>query len=155
LAREFLRRAIVMADLNRNVNVAPIPQTRLLLVDDDRYLTEALAASLEARLFHVRTAHSTRQGLTELALDHFDVAIIDWLMPDGNGAALLDFAKRRLPEMPVVVYSAHEGADAQSVVAKADGFVLKGGGERESSSPDCRHRTPRVLQPAAKTRDGA
>jgi DNA-binding NtrC family response regulator len=140
---------MIMPNLNQNVNVKTTPRMRLLLVDDDRYLTEALGANLEARLFDVRIANGTRQGLIELASDSFDAAIVDWLMPDGNGAALLDFAKSHFPEMPIVVYSAHDGADAQSVVAQADGFVLKGGSDEQLFNA-----LDRVLQ-AAKRREAS
>jgi two-component system, NtrC family, response regulator GlrR len=116
------RRASVISEVVTERTI----RAKVLLVDDDRYLVDSLAEQLEARCFAVLKAYSTQQGIIELAKDLFDAVIVDWLMPDGEGSLVIEFARQYYPEMRIIVYSAHEDADARSVVAKADGFVQKG-----------------------------
>ena len=93
-------------ELSDTTSVKP---TRLLLVEDDEYLAEVLAAPLiedQIRLTHAR------DGRTALALlDHesFDIALVDFAMPGMDGIELLERLKAnsRTRSMPVILLTAN------------------------------------------------
>ena len=100
---------------------------RILLVDDDRRVASALQELLEQRyLFEVRTAHTVEEATRELVLDRFDVVVVDWILPDGNGRDVLRHIQRFALDSAVIVFSAHPSSDSESTGAGAMQFVEKG-----------------------------
>lgn len=78
----------------------------LLLIDDDRELTELLAAWLGHEGFRVRACHdgdSARRALTEQAPD---AVVLDVMLPDGSGLELLKQLRSEHPTLPVLMLSA-------------------------------------------------
>ncbi|HWU86423.1 MAG TPA: response regulator [Kofleriaceae bacterium] len=87
---------------------------RILIVEDEPDLLEALAFALEDR-YEVRTAANGRGALELLAAESFDAMIVDLMMPVMSGAELiraLDAASRP----PIVVLSA--GRDLRETCAE-------------------------------------
>jgi two-component system, OmpR family, phosphate regulon response regulator OmpR len=76
--------------------------SRLLLLDDDRRLTEMVSGYLRNNGFEVSTAGSLADGREQLKQTVFDALLLDLMLPDGDG---LDFTRelrsqartRRLP----------------------------------------------------------
>jgi DNA-binding response OmpR family regulator len=62
---------------------------RLLIVEDDAELAQALGASLESRGFGVRVAHTLAEARAAIAETPPDMAIVDVILPDGDGVALI------------------------------------------------------------------
>ncbi|WP_455230932.1 response regulator transcription factor [Geopseudomonas aromaticivorans] len=78
----------------------------LLLIDDDRELTDLLAAWLGQEGFRVRACHdgvSARQALAEQAPD---AVVLDVMLPDGSGLELLKQLRSEHSELPVLMLSA-------------------------------------------------
>lgn len=102
--------------------------TRVVLVDDQRLVVEALARLLatEPDISVVATAGSLRD--LESGIPDFDVAIVDYLLPDGTGVEATRLMKRRLPEARVVILSAvtDDYAAARATNAGADAYLGKG-----------------------------
>ena len=61
----------------------------ILVVDDDRTVTETFAAALHREGFNVRTAMNAENGLREAASSHADAIILDLRMPLINGLGFL------------------------------------------------------------------
>jgi len=61
----------------------------LLLVEDDVDLADVLSLCLESRGFRVRTAHTLAEAREALTTAPPDMAIVDIVLPDGDGAALV------------------------------------------------------------------
>ena len=62
---------------------------RVLVVEDDAELLRTLEEELGARGFAVEKAETLAAGLAELDAADYDVAIVDLVLPDGNGIEIL------------------------------------------------------------------
>ncbi|THF61298.1 putative bifunctional diguanylate cyclase/phosphodiesterase [Pseudothauera rhizosphaerae] len=100
---------------------------RILIVDDD--------VALRRTLPHV-LAHSTRQfdecgtvaeALEKLAGTEYDLILLDYRLPDGNGLAVLDWLAERHRGEAVIMISGEDAIDAAigALRGGADDFVRK------------------------------
>jgi DNA-binding response OmpR family regulator len=62
---------------------------KILIVDDEPYITRALTLLLEKAGYKVCTAFNGIDGLAKLTAEQPDIAIIDVMMPGMNGLELL------------------------------------------------------------------
>jgi DNA-binding NtrC family response regulator len=102
--------------------------TRLLLVDDDAAVREALAFSLSDQGYDVTTAPGGREALIVVeSAPAFDVILTDLRMPGMSGMELLRALRERHVKTPVVVVTAYGSVDG-AVLALREGaadFVEK------------------------------
>lgn len=88
--------------------------TRILVVDDDAEIRTLLSEFLERHGFVVETARDGTTMDALLAKSHFDLAVLDVMMPGEDGLSIL----RRLQQrgtMPVIMLSA-VGTDVDRIV---------------------------------------
>ena len=71
---------------------------RILVVDDEAEIREALNQILTAARHRVVTASSGREALEHLARERYDVILTDIRMPDVDGRALYQEIEQRWPE---------------------------------------------------------
>jgi DNA-binding response OmpR family regulator len=81
---------------------------KILLIDDDELILLSVESLLEAEGFEVQTASNGDEGLAKAAENHFDVFLLDIIMPGKSGfevctalRAMEDYAK-----VPIVMLSA-------------------------------------------------
>ncbi len=88
-------------------------QGRLLLVDDDRQTRLKLARDLEGGGYAVSQADGGRVALDMLQSEPFDLVLLDILMPEVDGYAVLAEMKadETMCDIPVVVVSAVESPE--------------------------------------------
>ncbi len=98
---------------------------RVLIVEDDLRIAAGLKELLERYLFVVRVAHTVELAFQELVLDQFDVLVLDWILPDGDGRSVISFCRQVSPLTSIVVSSAHRSSDGECTPL-ADEFVEKG-----------------------------
>src|SRR5438067_12538914 len=103
--------------------------SRVLVVDDDPALLQALPAALRIRMAAVTvdTADSAAAALDRIAATDYDAIVTDIKMPGMDGVALLSEIRTRRPDTPVLMITAH-GEYALSVRAfrgGADDFIQK------------------------------
>ncbi|MDH5632604.1 MAG: EAL domain-containing protein [Gammaproteobacteria bacterium] len=68
--------------------------TRVLLVDDSKTSRKKFSHILQSNGYIVTTAENSSQGLQAALTGEFDLAIVDYFMPDGNGDELCrEFAR--------------------------------------------------------------
>ena len=82
--------------------------SRVLIVDDDDMIREALQSALEDAGLAVRTAHHGRAALETLDAWHPDLILLDLMMPVMDGWTFRE-AQRARPAaayIPVIVFSA-------------------------------------------------
>src|SRR5580698_5241254 len=81
-----------------------MPNDRILVVDDEETIREIVSSTLNGAHFQTRQAAS---GLEALAIlesgDEFDLVLSDLMMAEMDGIALLERAKERYPDMPIVM----------------------------------------------------
>jgi two-component system KDP operon response regulator KdpE len=105
---------------------------RILACDDELKILRALKLVLRPAGFEVVTAASMEEALDVVAVTPVEAAIIDLVLPDGNGVDLC----RRLREwsaMPIIVLSAvgEEQEKVRALDAGADDYVTKPFGPQE------------------------
>jgi signal transduction histidine kinase len=97
--------------------------TEILLVEDEvahiRLIQRAFSS--RSRNFHVNVARTLEEARSVLARSLPEVAIVDWLLPDGNGIELLAEMKEE-PEFPIVVMTSH-GSEEVAVEAMKAGVI--------------------------------
>src|SRR5229473_3568342 len=79
----------------------------LLLVEDEAPLREIVAEQLSARGFLVEQAASGEAALAQLADFAFDVIITDLRLPGIDGAAVVDAAVERYPDIVAIVVTGY------------------------------------------------
>ena len=99
---------------------------RVLVVDDERQILRALRVILRDAGYEVTTAETAEQALDTLALRAPEAAILDLILPDGNGVDVCR-SIREWSEMPVIVLSAvgDEAEKVRALEAGADDYVTK------------------------------
>ena len=106
---------------------APVPRSRLLVVDDEASLMAALRTTLEEEGYEVTGVTSGAAGLALLPEGGFDVLVTDLMMPGMDGIKLLGRALTIDPNLAVIVMTGH-GSIPTAVEAMKTGavdYVLK------------------------------
>jgi len=80
---------------------------RILVVDDEPLVCDALRMMLNFDGHEVQTAHSAREALALFAPGKFDVIITDFEMPQMKGDEFATTIKARDPHQPVVMITAY------------------------------------------------
>ena len=79
----------------------------ILVVDDEKTIADGLRLTLESEGYGVRTAGSVREALGALVQGDPHAAIVDLMLPDGDGLQLTRELKRRDPTLEVLVITAY------------------------------------------------
>lgn len=100
--------------------------TKVLVVDDDPSLLKALRIGLSARGDEVVVAQTGAEAVTQVALAHPDLIILDLGLPDTNGIEVCRRI-REFSDVPILVLSAYgdERRKVEALDAGADDFVTK------------------------------
>src|ERR1700719_1214248 len=85
----------------------PDTTKHLLLVEDESPLREAIAEQLADRGYHVEQADSGEAALTHLADFAFDVIVTALRLPGIDGAAVVDAAVERYPDIVAIVVTGY------------------------------------------------
>ncbi len=99
---------------------------RILVVDDEPTMADGLRIVLSAEGYNVRVAGTLAAALTEQAEHDFDLAVVDLVLPDGDGLTLLKELKARDPAMEVIVVTAHGSIPKAIEATKAGAFYFVG-----------------------------
>ena len=100
---------------------------KILLVDDEATLRQMVSDHLTRQGFAVTCAASCAAARQQLATTGPDAAILDIMLPDGDGFALLGELRRVRPELPVLFLSARDedGARLHGLGLGADDYITK------------------------------
>lgn len=81
---------------------------KLLVVEDDLTLNTMLCFELDCSGYLTVAAYNCKKALCMLQSDHFDLAILDVNLPDGNGFDLCRTIKETHPGLPVLFLTAND-----------------------------------------------
>jgi CheY-like chemotaxis protein len=95
--------------------------TRLLVVDDELSILEALEDVLATEGYEVLTAHNGAEGLKRLGEALPDLVLLDLMMPVMDGREMLRRMREdpRLKDIPVIIMSAGRISDEERRAACA------------------------------------
>jgi len=100
---------------------------RILIIDDERPILMTLEALLERRGYQVDTAPTASQGMKLLKSKSPALVLLDLQLPDAEGLEMLDRIKTELPEMQVIILTAHDSLHnaIESIKRGAYHFISK------------------------------
>ncbi|HEX8685754.1 MAG TPA: sigma-54 dependent transcriptional regulator, partial [Pyrinomonadaceae bacterium] len=98
------------------------PANRILVVDDEASVAEALSLVLGERGHRVESAQSAGAAGALLGARPFDLVFTDLRLPDGNGIDLLTRIKADSPETEVILMTAHGSLDLAIEAIKGGAF---------------------------------
>jgi two-component system, OmpR family, KDP operon response regulator KdpE len=100
--------------------------SRVLVCDDETQILRALRVILRDAGFEVITAQTAEEALDQAALRAPDAAILDLILPDGDGVEICR-SIREWSQMPILVLSAvgEEREKVRALDAGADDYVTK------------------------------
>jgi two-component system phosphate regulon response regulator OmpR len=119
--------------LTQTAKLAPTPPLQpaddaphLLLVDDDRRIRDLLSRFLATEGYRVTTAKSADDARAKLLGLHFDMLILDVMMPGESGFDLARFI-RTSSAVPIIMLTARDGAESriEGLQIGADDYVAK------------------------------
>ena len=84
---------------------------RLLLAEDERALSKALATILERSNYSEDTVYDGEAALEYLAADNYDGVILDIMMPKKDGITVLKELRSRGSKIPVLILTAKSEVD--------------------------------------------
>lgn len=97
-------------------------QFRVLVVDDEAVIRDALKRILEGERFSVETCVSGHSAIESLHEREFDLIVTDLKMPGMNGIEVLKAVKTLQPEAPVIMITGYASVDT-AVEAMKNGAV--------------------------------
>jgi two-component system, cell cycle response regulator CpdR len=84
-----------------------IPKRRILVVDDEPFVCEAVKMMLVFDGHEVKTANSGKDALATLEKEKFDLIITDFAMPVMKGDELAAAVKAKFPQQRIVMITAY------------------------------------------------
>lgn len=99
----------------------------MLLVDDERRLTDVLASGLANEGFAVDVAHDGRDGLWLATENTYDVIVLDVMLPRLSGYVVCRELRAKENWTPILMLTAKDGVhdEAEALDTGADDFLSK------------------------------
>ncbi len=99
----------------------------ILLVEDEENLLDALKLNLELENYDVTGVADGVTALTALQKEHFDIMILDVMLPDLDGISVCETVRLQNTELPILILSAkNSSADRVLGLKKgADDYLTK------------------------------
>jgi two-component system OmpR family response regulator len=108
-------------------NTAWERDVRVLLVEDDRTLGEAVRDHVVAAAHAVDWARTIEDATSALATTSYGLVLLDLRLPDGNGIALLKNGRAKGLITPVIILTAHDQISdrIEGLNSGADDYLVK------------------------------
>ena len=99
---------------------------RILLVDDEREIADLIETFLQNEQFQCFKYHTFQEAFLAASRECFDLAIIDIMLPDGDGFVLCREIRKKHTYPIILLTSKTEGADRVTGLSLgADDYVTK------------------------------
>ena len=100
---------------------------RILIIEDEISLNKTITEGLNEFNYQTDVAENLKDGEYYISIRNYDLVLVDWMLPDGNGLQIISQVKSRSPRTAVVVISAKDNAkdEVEALRAGADDFLAK------------------------------
>jgi len=100
---------------------------KILVVEDDKKVAQALKKGLESERFDVQIAPTGEIGFYLLATQTFDLVLLDLMLPGRSGLEILAALRARHDRTPVLILTAKDAVEDRVVGldAGADDYLIK------------------------------
>jgi DNA-binding NtrC family response regulator len=102
-------------------------KARILLVDDDTNIRQTLAIVLQEEGYAVDTAENGKEAIEKSFANFYNLAVVDWRLPDIEGTLLLSQLKETTPKMVKIMLTGYPSMNnaIEAVNLHADAFLVK------------------------------
>lgn len=109
------------------VGDAPSPQVRVLVVDDSPTVRKQLSLAFARMRVECDAVGSAAEALQRLDEHHYDLALVDVVMPDVDGYKLTRQIRRRHPGTPVIILTSRSSPFdlARGALAGCGSYLVK------------------------------
>jgi CheY-like chemotaxis protein len=101
----------------------------VLVIDDEAAARKVVTRVLEliGLDYEVQTATSGLEGIERMKQDHFDLILLDFMMPDLDGLQTIPLMKELQPDVPILLFTAikDQNVHQDAVRRGAAGVVMK------------------------------
>jgi len=106
---------------------APAEDIKALVVDDEESLADLVAMALRYEGWQVKTAHNVADAIAAHKEFSPDIAVLDIMLPDGDGLGLLKKFREKDPALPVLFLTAKDSVEdrVQGLTIGGDDYVTK------------------------------
>jgi len=100
---------------------------KVLVIEDEENQLKALHEILQIRGYSPTSAKNAQEGLDYVMANIYDIALIDIMLPDGNGLDLLKLFSDNYKHMSNIIMTGHWSLEAasKSMALGADGYLEK------------------------------
>ncbi|MGA2387222.1 MAG: response regulator [Candidatus Bathyarchaeia archaeon] len=100
---------------------------RILLIDDDKNIRQTLAIVLQEEGYEVDTAENGKEAVEKSFANFYNLAIVDWRLPDIDGTVLITQLKETTPKMAKIMLTGYPSMNnaIDAVNQHADAFMIK------------------------------
>lgn len=100
---------------------------RILVVEDERKVAQALKQGLETESYDVTVAHTGEEGFFLLNAQSFDLIVLDLMLPARDGIEILATARKRGLQLPILVLTAKDAVEDRVIGldSGADDYLVK------------------------------
>jgi DNA-binding NtrC family response regulator len=104
-----------------------IKNARVLVIDDDKIIRRSLTITLEDEGYIVDTAENGKEAIEKSNTNCYNLAIVDWRLPDIEGTKLLHELKATTPKMAKIMLTGYPSMNnaIDAVNKRADAFFTK------------------------------
>jgi two-component system, OmpR family, copper resistance phosphate regulon response regulator CusR len=100
---------------------------RILVVEDERKVAQAVREGLEAESYSVSQARTGEEGFFLANSEHFDLVVLDIMLPGRNGIEVLAAMRKRGLKTPVILLTAKDAVEDRvlGLDTGADDYLVK------------------------------
>ncbi len=100
---------------------------KLLLIEDDPSLSLRLAQGLRQEGYQVAIARTAAEGFQSVTQEAYDLILLDWMLPDGDGIDILQQLRADGRSVPVLMLTARGETEdrVQGLDSGADDYLAK------------------------------
>ena len=107
--------------------ISMVQNAKIIVIDDDEVIRDSLAMVLEQEGFVVDTAENGQEAIAKTFSNFYNLAIVDWKLPDTDGTKLLGALKETEPKMVKIMLTGYPSTNTAiaAVNYRADAFFSK------------------------------
>ncbi|MFA6596136.1 MAG: response regulator transcription factor [Ignavibacteriaceae bacterium] len=100
---------------------------KLLLIEDEKDLAGTISSYLKEEDYLIESAHSYSEAFEKIHLSEYDCALVDLMLPDGNGIDLVKKLKEVNQKCGIIIISAKESLEDKitGLNLGADDYITK------------------------------
>jgi two-component system, NtrC family, response regulator PilR len=100
---------------------------QIIIVDDDKVILDGFKALLELNGYKVKAVENGKEALEEARRNFYNLALIDFKLPDIEGTGLLREFRLLNPQIKLIIVTGHSTREnaIESLNLGADGYLEK------------------------------